>query len=137
MNFFFESNFVNLHGHGLLALTHAVASENSVSLIILGCSGRSRPGQIHQRLFASRQAQVTPCVSCTSPRTEAMGRSKYLPRQSRKEPALCGLWAPAEKPAASSQLPLSALLELQLAELREFQLQQPFWGPARNLHHKR
>ena len=64
------------------------------------------------------------------------GEEQVAP-QSWKEPALCGLWAPAEKPAVSSQLPLSAFLELHLAELREFQLQQPFWGPARNLHHKR
>lgn len=50
MNFFFESNCVDLHWHGLSALTHALACENSVSLISLGCCGRSRPGQIGQRL---------------------------------------------------------------------------------------
>ena len=35
------------------------------------------------------------------------------------------------------QLPQSAFLALQDTELRVFQQEQPFWGPARNLHHKR
>lgn len=102
INFFFESDFVKLHGHGLLALTQALASENSVLLINHGCFGRSRPGQVDQGISASRQAQVRPCVSCTSPRTEATRRSQRLPRPNQKEAALCGPWAPAEKLAESS-----------------------------------
>ena len=102
INFFLESDFAKLHGHRLLALIQALASENSVFLINHGCCGRSRPGQIDQGISASRQAQVTPCVSCTSPRTEAMRRSQRLPRPNQKEAVLCGPWAPAEKLAESS-----------------------------------
>lgn len=38
--FLFENNFVNLQGQGRSALTQALASQNLVSPISLGCSGR-------------------------------------------------------------------------------------------------
>lgn len=136
INFFFESDFVKLHGHGLLALTQALASENSVFLINHGCCGRSRPGQIDQGISASRQAQVRPCVSCTSPRTEATRRSQRLPRPNQKEAALCGPWAPAEKLAESSSS-LSLPSWSCRRRTQGVSTGAALWGPARNLHHKR
>lgn len=46
-------------------------------------------------------------MSCTSPWTEAIGRSKQLPSHSQKEAPLCGLWALAVKAAC---LPISLCL---------------------------
>lgn len=79
MNLFFESNFGNLQGHGLSALAPAVASENPVSLISLGCCGRARPnwsGLTAKPLSAGHTVH-TPCPS---------------PWRSSPDCVICGPW---------------------------------------------
>lgn len=109
MNFFFESNFVNLRGHRLSALTHALASENLVSLISLSGSGRPRPGQIDQGLIAGpfSAGRTVPTLLFS---LEEQTAPQTVPKRS------CSVWCvgPARAGCQVSQLPLPAFLGLAL-----------------------
>lgn len=64
------------------------------------------------------------------------GGASDSPGRTRKK-QLCVVRGPQLRSWLSLPAPSVCLLGAADAELREFQQEQPFWGPARDLHHKR
>lgn len=136
MNFFLESNLVDLLRHRLSALSPVCTSQNLASPIIPGCPRRSRPGQTEE---SRSQVQLTPCKVCTSPQRPLGGSAAPIPSQ--KEAVPSGPLQSQHSWKGCRLLPAAlACLPLEQANCRD-SWGSPRWnslsgGSARNLHHK-
>lgn len=129
-NFVFESNLASSVTITVTASGQITAAKMAC-FISPGCSGRSRPGQVDQSTHCLAAKLTRHILHFTF--WEAPCSSKQLPDQPRTKLLLCWEWWAL---AMKDRAPLALFPSLLSAYYGESRLEQPFWGPAMNLHHK-